>query len=261
MKPKEDIEQVSNRRLSKSIVTERISVDKWLPPWVRYQHLARYEWVKAFTRGCVVIEAACGSGYGGKMILDGGATRVDCFDLAEEAIETARSKFGGERLSFQVADVMNLPVPTATYDVFVSFETIEHVANDRDFLREVCRVLKPNGRFICSTPNRAMTNAGTSMDHQSFNPYHRHEYLFPEFAAVLKSFFGSVELYAQRPFDFRYAAALAAVGKRVPWLAARLHQARKLLCMPWERQDKHYPQALPVAGESEVLIGVCAIVQ
>lgn len=46
-----------------------------------------------------------------------------------------------------------LPWPDAYFDVITSFETIEHLENPHHFIREIRRVLKPEGIFIMSTPN------------------------------------------------------------------------------------------------------------
>jgi 2-polyprenyl-3-methyl-5-hydroxy-6-metoxy-1,4-benzoquinol methylase len=46
-----------------------------------------------------------------------------------------------------------LPHDDASFDVVVSVEGIEHIDGQDAFLREVRRVLKPNGRLLLSTPN------------------------------------------------------------------------------------------------------------
>ena len=35
---------------------ERLSADQWVPPWIRHQHLTRYEWACQFTAGGTVID-------------------------------------------------------------------------------------------------------------------------------------------------------------------------------------------------------------
>jgi len=47
-----------------------------------------------------------------------------------------------------------LPLPSETFDVVLSHEVIEHVADDRAAVREMVRSLKPGGRLILFCPNR-----------------------------------------------------------------------------------------------------------
>ena len=61
------------------------------------------------------------------------------------------------------------PMPAST--AVVSFETIEHFDRQDDFLREVRRVLRPDGSFIVSTPDRDVYSPAGS----PANPFHVHE--------------------------------------------------------------------------------------
>jgi len=47
----------------------------------------------------------------------------------------------------------DLPYDNNFLDYFVAVEVIEHLENPWHFVREVSRVLKPNGRLILTTPN------------------------------------------------------------------------------------------------------------
>lgn len=239
------------------IVDERISLNEWLPPWVRHQHVTRYEWLVDFIKGRLVIEAACGTGYGSRIMIEGGARRVDSFDLSPETISKARKEHPLEGLNFEVGDATNLPVSDHSYDLFVSLETIEHIEADRAFLSEVLRVLKPGGRFICSTPNRELTNPGTSIGDHPFNPHHVREYSYAEFESLMKEHFKDVELYYQTSYGYGYSKFLLSMGRRLPWLGFRAHQMRKLLGIPWERPEKHFPKPAPADGVPEVLIAIC----
>ncbi len=48
----------------------------------------------------------------------------------------------------------SLPFATGTFDLVLSHEVIEHVADDRLSMREMLRVLKPGGRAVIFCPNR-----------------------------------------------------------------------------------------------------------
>jgi len=47
-----------------------------------------------------------------------------------------------------------LPLPSATFDLILSHEVIEHVQNDRSAIHEMIRVLKPGGRAVIFCSNR-----------------------------------------------------------------------------------------------------------
>src|SRR5258708_23194663 len=47
-----------------------------------------------------------------------------------------------------------LPLPSATFDLILSHEVIEHVQNDRSGICEMVRILKPGGRAVIFCPNR-----------------------------------------------------------------------------------------------------------
>ncbi len=47
-----------------------------------------------------------------------------------------------------------VPLPSATFDLILSHEVIEHVADDRAAIREMIRLLKVGGRAVIFCPNR-----------------------------------------------------------------------------------------------------------
>lgn len=235
---------------------ERLALDRWASPWLRRQHLVRYQWASAFVQGARALDGACGTGYGDRILKQGGARQVDCVDYSREAFRAARRLGLGQGLNFVIADVTRLPLPGDFYDVVVSFETLEHV-EDRGFLAEVRRVLKPGGRFLCSTPNRELLSPGRSLRDRPVNPFHLREYSREEFDSLLRSFFTSVALFGQTRFSSRHARLMRWAGRKSPRLARRLHQMRNLLGFFGETRERHLPLPLPLEGEPEVLIGVC----
>jgi ubiquinone/menaquinone biosynthesis C-methylase UbiE len=241
--------------------TERFSLRGWTPPWLRYEHLTRYEWVREFTRGRRVIDAASGTGYGSEMIArTGGATGVEGFDISQEAVADAVAAFGSRQgLSYRVADATCLPVEDGSYDVYVCFETIEHVQEPDRLLAEARRVLRRPGKFVVSTPNRDVVAPGTSLQHRPFNPAHVREYNRAELEALLAQFFPAIAWFGQSPCGRRYVAGLNRLGRHWPKLPVRLHQLRKSCQALWRTREFHRPRAYDPAAVPEVLIAVCEV--
>jgi SAM-dependent methyltransferase len=240
-----------------ALVLERVSEAAWAPLWVRHQHLARYRWASSFLRGSRVIEAACGTGFGAALLADAGAAQVDGFDLSAEAIQEAQAKHARANVHFEVGDVTHLPVAPGSYDFFVSLETIEHLENDQSLLVEALRVLKPAGRFLCSTPNRALTNPGTRIHDRPFNPHHVREYTQAELEALVRPYFEQIELFGQSFYGTGYRKVLTQVGRRLPGLGVKVHQLRKVLSLPWEKAERHWPHPLSPGKEPEILLAIC----
>ena len=155
---------------------ERWTPRRWAPPWVRHEHVARYAFASRYVQGKRVIDCACGDGVGSARFLEAGASDVSAFDVSAPAIQEAEACHPSAKLRFQVADALRLPLPDGSADVYVALETLEHIACDGAFLDEAVRVLTPAGCFICSTPNRTVTNPGTSLADPPRNPFHVREY-------------------------------------------------------------------------------------
>ena len=239
------------------LVKERFAVGDWMPPWLRYQHEERYRWAVQYAQGAAVLDAACGIGYGSRMLLDGGAARVIGVDLAFDALQQSGRASNGMRM-FLCGSATALPFPPASFDVFVSLETIEHIDDDNAYVEEAARILKPGGTLICSTPNRRLLDPGRTIRDQPFNPFHVREYTEDELRSVLGRRFGEITFFGQTGYRRDYVDVLDSIGRRVPMLAVRVHQLRKLIGMPLERRARHEPVRLPIERrEPEVLIAVC----
>jgi len=161
------------------------------------EHMDRYRFAEDYVKGKTVLDAGCGVGYGTHH-LSRYAERIIGVDKSEEAIKYAKEHYKAENLIFVVGDCTHLPIFDAeSFDVIVSFEVIEHVRNYIAFLSEMHRLLKKDGIFICSTPDK---NRFTTRD-----PYHLKEFTFKEFKCVLKRFFNQVLIFYQEEKPFMIA--------------------------------------------------------
>lgn len=191
------------------------------------------------------------------MIADAGATQVQAFDLSKDAVQEASRRCAGmPQVKVQVGDVTKLPLAADSVDVYVCFETIEHVEQDRQVVTEAARILAPGGHFLCSSPNRTMTNPGTKLTDRPFNPHHIREYNPEEFAALLAANFSLVTIFGQSMFSRRWQQSLACVSRIHRMAAVRIHQVRKLTSSPFDRIQWHWPTDISATEEPEFLVAV-----
>ena len=130
-------------------------------PWIResaiaYEHLHRYAYAAELVTDKRVLDMACGEGYGSNLLAAGAASVIGV-DIDEKVIRHASAKYGSTKLQFLSGSITALPIPDDhSFDVIVCFEAIEHIEDQDALLAEVQRLLKPDGVFIVSTPNKAV---------------------------------------------------------------------------------------------------------
>jgi len=171
------------------------------PPGIVALHLKRYMFAQPHCVDKVVLDAACGTGYGSAELARV-ASSVLGVDAHEGAVAYARERYAGENVAFEVMDVSSLRLGDMSVDVVVSFETIEHLDDREAFLCEVTRVLRPSGTFIVSTPAARCTTERPD------NPFHRVEYSREDFIRLLRGHFAAVDLFGQRRVQTRRHRAL-----------------------------------------------------
>ena len=122
--------------------------------WFR-RHEAAYRWVvrTVDVRRTVVLEAGAGEGYGGALLAGSGAARVAALDLDAAALRHAGATYPA--LAPVRANLVALPVRDGSVDVLVGAQTVEHLWDQPRFAAECARVLRPGGRLVLTTPNRA----------------------------------------------------------------------------------------------------------
>lgn len=163
--------------MAKITTAERVSVEA-SDNYVFQRSLLAYHYAAEIISGDV-LEIGTGTGYGVDIL----APKCSRFVTVD--------KF--------VADIQNLPAnverqtmtvpPIAfadnSFDYVVSFQVIEHIKDDAQFVSEVARVLRPGGKFIVSTPNAPMS--------LTRNPWHIREYKAAELDALLRGSFADVK--------------------------------------------------------------------
>lgn len=147
------------------------------------EHICRYQFAKQFVTGKRVLDAACGSGYGTKILAED-ASEVTGIDISAEAVAYAEKEYKQSNTRYLVGSVEKMPFADQSFDVIISFETIEHIdeiAQD-SFLSEIKRVIKNDGILIISTPNKKKFTDERGGKHSE---YHVKEFYVEEFRKFL----------------------------------------------------------------------------
>ncbi len=150
-------------------VRERVTLGEF-NDHVEREHVARYEFAKQFCSGKTVADIACGTGYGSR-ILSETAQSVDGYDK--------------EQLCGNYVIDLDRESWEKSYDVIVSFETIEHLERPRFFLEHASRTAC---QVIVSTP------VG---EFRGYNPHHKQVWTLDQFTSLLHLYF-DVDLFYQK---------------------------------------------------------------
>ncbi|MFO1303223.1 MAG: methyltransferase domain-containing protein [Burkholderiales bacterium] len=178
--------------------TLRFTGERFVPElngaiWAEHWH--RYCAVAPLAAGRRVLDAACGEGYGSDYLATF-ARAVTGVDVSAGAVQHARERYRRANLEFVAASVAALPMADASFDLVVSFETIEHLAQQAEMLAEFRRVLAPDGVLVLSSPNKPVYSANGAFR----NEYHVKELTREELADLLRRDFPRQRWYRQRPF-------------------------------------------------------------
>lgn len=142
--------------------------------WVLFQkHLFAYKLAKEYLKkGSKVLEIGCGDGYGANY-LAGNDINVIGIDVDKHSINYAQRKYKNNKLSFNLYNGESINYEPHSFDMVISFQVMEHVEKINQYLENIKKMLKPNGLFLITTPNRTYRLCpGQPPD----NPYHLREY-------------------------------------------------------------------------------------
>ncbi len=198
---------------------EQLVPDKPIPYFILQGSISRYNWIAQSVKNRKILDVACGSGYGSNYLFKMGASDITGLDVSHNAINYAMNRYSGDNIQFICHDAQHLPFSDNSFDLVVSFETIEHIEHYEVFVSECNRVLRDGGLFVCSTPNSetASSNSGDPLAH-----YHVKEFTIQEFRELMEQDFHKVTVYGMDPqtsankFVYRVAVKLQHLVFSIP---------------------------------------------
>ena len=188
---------------------------------------------KRLAAGSKILDVGCGTGHLAAEFNRRGYQAWGT-DLAEAMIEYARQHY--DREHFQVADIERIPFPDNFFDGIVCLGVMEYLTHDESALREMWRVLKPNGYAVITTPS-------------SICPFFymdrglvRLRYMLKPVTGVLKSMLGG-----QRPTKQPYPKVQHRRYRKGSWVKLMQSQGLELedwVCHSWGWYDleRIFPQ-------------------
>ncbi len=123
--------------------------------------------------GARVLDVGFGEGYGSQILIEAGADYRGV-EVDAEIVEHARARYGP---LFETYDGTHISEADGAFDLVLAFQMIAYLDDPQPLLREVRRVLKPEGLALITTPNRAYR---LYEGQRPWNRYHAREYLAPE---------------------------------------------------------------------------------
>lgn len=161
--------------------------------WFR-RHEVVYAWAEQRLRpsaGGLVLDAGGGEGYGSAMLAAGGLSPV-CLDYDQSAAAHAFARYGVPSVR---ANLVAMPFGAASFDNVLSMQVVEHLWDQPAYVAECSRVLRSNGLFIASTPNRLTFSPRWEPGTPPTNLFHTRELAPADLVELARTQFGQVELY------------------------------------------------------------------
>ena len=167
-----------------SVYTTEIASDKIISDNPIHQRLLKgYYLAQTYIHGNI-LEIGCGQGRGIDLLAPA-SDQYTALDKIQKIINDLQLTY--PEIHFIQADIPPMSMlEDNQYDVVISFQVIEHIKEDKAYLEEIHRVLKPGGKAIITTPNIKKT--------LSRNPWHVREYTADQLTTLAKSIFSNVAM-------------------------------------------------------------------
>jgi SAM-dependent methyltransferase len=147
----------------RQIRVETYGQDLGQTSWATTEESEEIPGILRLTKQAHVLEVGCGSGRYALQVAEKIGCRVVGVDINGPGIETANQLSSARNMSdqvrFQICDASkHLPFADETFDAAFANDVLCHIPGRAGALREICRVVRPGGRFVFSD---ALVIAGT----------------------------------------------------------------------------------------------------
>lgn len=168
-------------------------LEKYITHEPMLEHLHRYAAALPFIKGKVVLDIACGEGYGCNLLTQE-ASKVIGIDIDVTCIKNAKLSYKNPQIEFLSGSILDIPLTSNCVDIITCFETLEHITEHENAITELKRVLKPDGILIISTPDKKNYSDDTGYH----NPFHKKELYEYEFKTLINNHFKNTFFLSQQ---------------------------------------------------------------
>lgn len=166
-------------------------IQKW---WKRQIAKTVWEWIPNSSR---LLDIGCGSSP-----IIGHYTNAVGVDVNEQKLEFMRNKFAYN--TFEIADLSKYS--DESFDHIICIEVIEHIDNPVKLIKEIARILKPNGNAVIATPDYSKMLWHIA---EAFTPYKEDHYN----NFTLDKLDRLCERYGLIPIRYKYVAGCDLIEK------------------------------------------------
>ena len=107
--------------------------------------------------GRKVLDLGCGYGWFCRWARDNGAADILGIDVSEKMLARARATSADPAITYTRADMEQLDLPSASFDLVYSSLALHYVENLRGVMSQVYRSLVPGGRLVFSVEHPIFT--------------------------------------------------------------------------------------------------------
>lgn len=108
-------------------------------------------------RGARVLDLGCGFGWFCRWAHENGAARVLGLDVSEKMLERAKSETHDAAITYGLADLEQIELEAASYDLVYSSLALHYIENLERLLSQVHRSLRPKGHLVFSVEHPIYT--------------------------------------------------------------------------------------------------------
>lgn len=179
--------------------------------------------------GDKILEVGCGTG---SLVfeLSGQGYDVTGMDISRKAIVYGLEKYGDIKLQVQAAE--ELQFEDGAFDVVLSFDLLEHIAQVDRHVSEVFRVLRPGGYYLLQTPNKYSNVVYATIVNKSFKWRRAHPSLHTsgQLRKRLDKHGFEVRFVKMNPINKFTVAKLQKLGP-IGWIIRHIDFTKLPLCM------------------------------